>query len=135
MSDVDAAVRGVLAVPLHQHLGVHLLDDAEPAAGLRLTVGPAAVNNTGVLHGGVLPMLLDVACYLAVLPQLGDGENAVTHATTATLIRPVERDAVVEVRGRVLRRGRSLVFCSAEATVEGRIVAAGQVTKSVVRMP
>ncbi|MFP5369716.1 MAG: hypothetical protein ACLGI3_03080, partial [Actinomycetes bacterium] len=48
------------------------------------------------------------------------------------LLRPVGAEARVAVVGSVLRRGRSLAFLRAEATVDGRTVAAAQVTKSIV---
>lgn len=91
-SDVLAArVRSVLAIPLHRFLGVALTDPADPGAGIVFTVGDTAINNAGVLHGGVVTALLDVASYLAILPALGEDENAVTHDVTASLIRGVPR--------------------------------------------
>lgn len=125
-------VVSVLDIALHRFLGVALLDEADPAAGITFTVGDAAVNNADVLHGGIVSALLDVACYLAVLPHLAEQENAVTHDLTASLLRPVARGSDVRVRGTVLRRGRSVVFLRAEATVDDALVAAGQVTKTVV---
>ena len=38
----------------------------------------------------------------------------------------------VDLVGTVLRRGRAVAFLRAEATVDGQVVAAAQVTKSVV---
>lgn len=122
----------VLDIALHRFLGLALLDESDPRAGIRFSVGDAAVNNGGVLHGGIVSAVLDVACYLAVLPDLADNENAVTHDLTASLLRPVARGSDVCVRGTVLRRGRSVVFLRAEATVGDVLVAAGQVTKTLV---
>jgi uncharacterized protein (TIGR00369 family) len=87
-----------------------------------------------VRHGGVVTTLLDTACYLALLPQLADDEHAVTHDLTVSLIRPVPADARVDVIGSVLRRGRAVAFLRAEATVDGAVVAAAQVTLSVVAL-
>lgn len=68
-------VVSVLDIALHRFLRVTLLDEADPAAGITFSVGDAAVNNGGVLHGGIVTALLDVACYLAaVLPHLADEE-------------------------------------------------------------
>ncbi len=124
-------VAGVLEVPVHRWLGL-----ARPATGVGLRVGPEAVNNTGVLHGGLAAVLLDVACYLAVLATLAEGDNAVTHDAFVSLLRPVPRGAALQVRGRVLRRGRRVAFCAAEATLgdhgAGELVIAGHVTKSVL---
>jgi len=125
-------VRGVLDVPLHRFLGIELVDPERPAAGVRLQVADEAVNNAGVLHGGILAALLDVASYLAVLPSLALGENAVTHDISTSLMRSVPADSRLEVAGTVVRRGRSLVFLRAEATLGEAVVAIGQVTKSVV---
>ncbi|MGY2004151.1 PaaI family thioesterase [Blastococcus sp. SYSU DS1024] len=128
----DAHVQAVLDIPLHRFLGVELRDAADPAAGIRFPVGPAAQNPAGLLHGGVVYALLDVASFLALLPSLGDGEHAVTHDVSASLLRPVGADSTVEVTATVLRRGRAVAFMRAEATVDGVLVATGQVTKTVV---
>jgi uncharacterized protein (TIGR00369 family) len=125
-------VHGVLEVALHRFLGVQLLDPAHPANGIWFEVGDAAVNNVELLHGGIVTALLDVASYLALLPLLGRDEGAVTHDSSASLMKAVHRGARVEVTGRVVRRGRSLAFVHAEATVDGTVVATGQVTKSVL---
>ncbi|MGY1720356.1 PaaI family thioesterase [Blastococcus sp. SYSU DS0552] len=128
----DAHVQAILDIPLHRFLGVELRDAGNPAAGIRFPVGPAAQNPAGLLHGGVVYALLDVASFLALLPSLGDGEHAVTHDVSASLLRPVAADSTVEVTATVLRRGRAVAFMRAEATVDGVLVATGQVTKTVV---
>ena len=129
---IDARrVQGVLDIPLHRFLSVALLDEDDPSAGIAFPVDTAAQNQVGVLHGGVVTSLLDVASYLALLPDLREGENAVTHDLSAQLLRPVAGGSRVEVRGTVLRQGRAVAFLRAEAVVDGRVVAAAQVTKTV----
>ena len=133
-SETAARVQGVLDIPLNRFLGMNLRDPADPAAGVWFPVGPSAQNQATVLHGGVVTTLLDTACFLALLPQLSDDEHAVTHDLTVSLIRPVAAEARVDVIGSVLRRGRAVAFLRAEALVDGELVAAAQVTKSVVRL-
>jgi len=128
----DARVQAVLDIPLHRFLGVRLRDVHDPTAGIRFPVGEAAQNPARMLHGGVVYALLDVASFLALLPHLADGEHAVTHDVSASLLRPVRADATVDVTATVLRRGRAVAFMRAEATVDGQLVATGQVTKTVV---
>ncbi|MGY1914012.1 PaaI family thioesterase [Blastococcus sp. SYSU DS0973] len=128
----DPRIQGVLDIPLHRYLGVELRDESDPSAGIRFPVGPAAQNQAEMLHGGIVYALLDVASFLALLPSLGDGEHAVTHDVAASLLRPVRAGATVDVVGTVLRRGRAVAFMRAEATVDGQLVATGQVTKTVV---
>ena len=113
---------------------MELRNPADPAAGVWFPVGPSAQNQAGVLHGGVVTTLLDTACYLALLPHLSDEEHAVTHDLTVSLLRPVAADKRVDVVGTVLRKGRTVAFLRAEATVDGEVVAAAQVTKSVVAL-
>ena len=127
-----ARVQAVLDIPLHRFVGVQLLDPADPPAGIWFPVGPPAQNQVRLLHGGVVTALLDVASYLALLPHLADDEHAVTHDQSVSLLRPVGADSRVEVVGTVLRRGRAVAFLRADATVDGRLVATAQVTKTVV---
>jgi uncharacterized protein (TIGR00369 family) len=133
-SETATRVQAVLDIPLNRFLGMELRNPADPAAGVWFPVGRSAQNQAAVLHGGVVTTLLDTACYLALLPQLSDDEHAVTHDLTVSLIRPVAADARVDVVGSVVRRGRAVAFLRAEATVDGEVVAAAQVTKSVVRL-
>ena len=126
-------VQAVLDIPLHRFLDMELRNPADPSAGIWFPVAGPAQNQAAMLHGGVVYTLLDVASFLALLPHLSDEEHAVTHDLTVSLLRPVSAGARVDVRGTVLRRGRAVAFLRAEATVEGEVVAAAQVTKSVVR--
>lgn len=131
-ADSAARVRAVLDIPLNQFLGMQLRDAADASAGLWFPVAPPAQNQASVLHGGVVTTLLDTACYLALLPQLAEHEHAVTHDLAASLLRPVGAGRRVDVVGTVLRRGRTVAFLRAEAMVDGDVVAAAQVTKSIV---
>lgn len=130
---VAARVQAVLDIPLHRFLGMQLRDPADPSAGIWFPVDGPAQNQVGVLHGGVIYTLMDVAGFLALLPSLSDEEHAVTHDLTVSLMRPVAAGKQVDLTGTVLRRGRAVAFLRAEATVDGEVVAAAQVTKSVVR--
>jgi uncharacterized protein (TIGR00369 family) len=132
-SRFDARVPAILGIPFHQFLGMELRDADDPAAGIWFPVGPPTLNPVGLLHAGVIYSLMDVACFLALIQHLGDDEHAVTHDLTVSLLRPVSPDKRVDITGTVLRRGRQVAFMRADATVDGQVVAAAQVTKSVVR--
>ncbi|TQN43759.1 uncharacterized protein (TIGR00369 family) [Blastococcus colisei] len=133
-SVLASRVQAVLDIPLHRFLGMQLRDVSEPSAGIWFPVAEPTRNQATVLHGGVVYTLMDVASFLALLPSLSDEEHAVTHDLTVSLLRPVAADARVDITGTVLRRGRQVAFMRAEATVDGQVVAAAQVTKSVVRL-
>jgi uncharacterized protein (TIGR00369 family) len=125
-------VQAVLDIPLHRFLGIDLCRPDDPSAGIWFPVDSPALNPASMLHGGVIYTVLDVAAYLALLPHLADGENAVTHDLTASLLRPVPAGARVDVSASVLRRGRAVAFLRTEAWVDGQLVATGQVTKTVI---
>jgi uncharacterized protein (TIGR00369 family) len=135
LSDADvltSRVRGVLDIPFHQYLGVDLVDPGDPAAGVTIPVGPRALNNVGLLHGGIVTALMDVACYLALLPFLSDEEAAVTHDISASLMRPVQAGPEIRIAGTIIRRGQKIAFLRAEAYVEDALVAVAQITKSIL---
>ena len=81
-----AIVQTVLDLPLHRSLGLRLAVDGDPAAGVELAVSEATTNPSAVLHGGLVPLLLDVTCFLRLLDTLPDGSHAVTVSSTASII-------------------------------------------------
>ncbi len=130
-----ALLRTVLAVPLHRALGLRAVDPGDPAAGVELDVGPEALNPAGVLHGSVAPLMMDVACYLAIAPELDPGANAVTVSIASSLLAAVPAGATVRARGRVDRRGRGLAHLGATVHDGDRLVATAQVVKAVIPPP
>lgn len=119
-------------MPLHEALGLRFIDAAAPERGIELEVDGLAENNVGVLHGGLSAALLDVAAYLAVLPTLEQGANAVTHSSSSSLLRAVKAGETISFAGSVTRRTRSLAFCSSEGRCGGKVFATGQIVKSIV---
>ena len=122
----------VLALPLHRSLGIGLTVPGDPTSGLRLEVGEAARNPGGVLHGGLVPLLVDVTCFLRLLPELLADRHAVTVSSTASLLAAVPAGGVVTTTARVDRLGRTQAFLSGELRCGDRLVATGQVVKAVV---
>lgn len=132
--EVAEITRRSLDVPLHHFLGIELVRQEPGEAVARFLAGPNTMNYVGAMHGGVAYALLDVVCYLALAPMLRRGENAVTHDLHVSVLRPVSPDQEVELRGRVVRKGRSLVFCESQAWAAGKLTATARVTKSLVRL-
>ena len=60
---------------------------------------------------------------------------AVTNDIFIQQLRAVPGDAEVTLRGRLLRRSRSMAWTEAEARVEDRLCATARITKSVVPTP
>ena len=86
----------------------------------------------GTLNGSLLNALLELPSFLALLPKLSAEEGAVTNDIFIQQLRGVPGDAEVTLRGRLLRRSRTMAWTEAEARVEGRLCAAARITKTVV---
>ena len=120
-----------LGVPLLRFLGASLVDDANPGAGVSVPTGIDLLNAAQGLHAGAISTLLEVAAYLAILPELADDEEATTHAMFVTYIARAEADAPLAAKGRLVRRGRRVAFSAAELHQADRLLASAQITKSI----
>jgi uncharacterized protein (TIGR00369 family) len=120
-----------LSVPLIEFLGVSPVDEEEPTSGLSLVPEGNALNALGAPHAGALSTVLELAAYLALLPELADDEEAATHQSSVSYLARAEGGGALIAKGEVLRRTRHLAFVSANLRQEGRLLAAAQVTKSI----
>jgi acyl-coenzyme A thioesterase PaaI-like protein len=127
-----ARARQALAVPLQARIGARLLDDADPPAGVWFPVTDLADNGFGGLHAAALQAALELAGYLALIPQLTEQEHAVTHTVSTQLIAAAAAGERVEARGSLDRRTRRIAFVTVVATVDDRTIARSQLTKSIV---
>ena len=124
----------VFDVPLVNLIGAVPVDEGDPSAGLAFEVTEQTLNAGGALHGGVLGTVLDLAAYLSVLPTMGVGQQAVTHAISASYLAGTELGATLFARGQLLRRTRRLAFTSATVTCDDRLIATASITKSIVEL-
>jgi len=131
------------ATPIHKYNGLVLqridnANSATPTAHATVTTEKHHLTprNPSSLHGGITTSVLDSVCLFAVTPTLHPGEESVTIASSFQLIGAVIGEGkVVELEGKVLRRGAKLAFCESIATCEGKIIAKGMLTKSIVPPP
>ena len=90
----------------------------------------------GILHGGILYALMDVAGLFALLPLLGPKEKAVSHDVHFSIMKAGKQGYAMEIRSEVVRRGKSIAFIRVEVwrvdKGEESICATGTVTKSVL---
>jgi uncharacterized protein (TIGR00369 family) len=81
-----------------------------------------AVNPFGTLQGGYLAVFIDELLSTAIASVLEDGEWAMTAEFKVNFLRALT-PALLEGRGRVLRRSRTLVFLEAQVQTEGGQIA------------
>jgi len=100
---------------------------AEGCSELRFKVRPEFTIPGGVLQGGIIAVMLDMAMAVA-----GHGYIS-TASLHCDILRPVETKVVI-VTGRITRKGRRIVFAEAEMrNVEGQVLARGTQTAVPLR--
>jgi uncharacterized protein (TIGR00369 family) len=128
----DHRLEVLLATPLHVHMGLREVDPSDPSRGLVFEVTPQLVNNSGMLHGGLVATSLDVAAAHAVFPLLQDNHVVLTNSLAISYLRPAPLGEQLVVRAEVLRRGRATAFLRGEVRLGDRLIATAQVVKAIV---
>lgn len=101
---------------------------------MRLPYRPEFEQPAGVVHGGALASLIDTVVVPAIGAAYGPEVGYVTVSMNINYLGAVkEADCVAE--GWVTRRGRSMVFCQAEARADGKLVMEGSLVYSVRHPP
>lgn len=115
--------------PFQVHIGMVFgdggirLDEAEKGRiAFSVELQPEHLNSVGVAHGGMVLTLLDVVLSGAARSYQSDFTRAATIDLSTSFIRPAR--GRVTARARVLRGGRSIVFCEGEIVdADGELVA------------
>ena len=137
LMDVTKAIETVFsAAPFVAHLGIELenLGDGWCEAALRLQ--DWHLQQTGVVHAGVLATLADHCAGAAASTQLAEGEFVVTVEFKINLLRGA-RGERLSCRAEVLKRGSTLTVVESQVYAEsaGRreLVAKLNATMAVLR--
>lgn len=115
-----------------QLVGIEMLDVRLGYCRMRLPFRPELEQPMGIVHGGAIATLIDVV----VVPAIGSGYDQETGFSTVDLqiqyLRPLVAESAI-AEGIVVKRGRRIIFCSAEVTGEtsGKLVARGNLTYAV----
>ncbi|RYF36861.1 MAG: PaaI family thioesterase [Comamonadaceae bacterium] len=107
--------------PFLSLLGARRGEWREGYCEFHLEVRPELLNRQGVLQGGVLSTLLDVACGYAGLYVEGGAEPVHGHTVSLTtnFVSKGDRGLLV-AKGFLVQRTRTLFFARGEAWLEGR---------------
>jgi uncharacterized protein (TIGR00369 family) len=126
----------VCNVNIQRHLDVILLSQSTingaPTAKLEFTTTECHLVPSGSVHGGILSLIIDSACFLAVIPTLEAGQGTATVASSFQILGSVKGVGKrYEVEARMVRRGKNVVFCEGEVSYHGKLIAKGNLTKIV----
>lgn len=136
-TDVLDAIRARTETNLFwRHLGVQVVEAEEGRVRLRVAIRDELRNATGApVHGGVLSALVDmgVGGALATLHEASAGGVGQTTLDLNVSFLGAARGAELFAEGRILRRGRSIVFGETTVTdAEGKVVAVGRATYMII---
>jgi uncharacterized protein (TIGR00369 family) len=121
-----------LHLPFLELLGARADHWEHGRAVVSLELRKDLVNSWGFAHGGVLTSLLDVAMGAAAMTIDSHASGVVTVNLSVTFLRSGAGNLVAE--GRLMKGGRSLVFCEGEVRDQaGEVVAKAVGTFKVKR--
>ena len=97
-------------IPFADHCAIEEIGLVDGRTRLLMKVGPEHLNNLGLVHGGALCTLLDVAMGTACRSHAGI--PVMTLAMQVAFLVPGRGSLTAE--GRVLKAGRSIIYAEAE---------------------
>ena len=131
-ADLFSALRDRLAASVfHTWAGMEVVAASEGAVTVAMDLGDRHVNLQGLVHGGMLAILADTACGLAIRSAMEPGRLHITTDLDIHYLAPARPGRILG-HGTAIRVGRSLAF--AEASIEdgdGRLLARAQSRFSV----
>jgi len=83
---------------------------------IRMPFRPDLTQQHGLLHAGVVTSVLDSACGYAALSLMPAGVGVLTVEFKTNLLAPARGEELI-ARGRVVRAGRTITVCQAEAAM------------------
>ncbi len=109
--------------PFTLALGIEIDALAPGSARLCMPANPTLVNEEGVVHGGALASLCDIAFYVALLTVFGEDAHVVTVDLSVSFLAAAsaERDLVAEARA--IKTGRAISYGDVTVRSGERVVA------------
>jgi uncharacterized protein (TIGR00369 family) len=124
MVDFDVLKRGFAQAPIVRSLGLELLEAEGGRACVRLPFREDLQQGLGLIHGGVLTLVADTACWFAVSSQRDDAFPASVELKI-NFLRPARRTALT-ASAEVVQSGRRVAVARFEVTNDqGELLAIG----------
>jgi uncharacterized protein (TIGR00369 family) len=121
--------------PLHDLLGLEIVEIGDRHSVLSMPVRPQAFNSTGNLHGGAIATLIDVAAGSAAARGSGFEPGRQSLVTADLHVRYLGRPHgdTVYARAEVLKAGRQLIVVECRVTdAEDRLIASADFSMMIV---
>ncbi len=129
MNDHGNIERDFSQVPANRYLGFRLVTHSPQEAVVEMKVSPDHVQETDVVHGGLLSALADTAAVYVFLPYLADDQTMASVEFKLNFLRPATAGrGPLAAHATLLRRGRKIGVCEVEVTQADVVVAKGLFT-------
>jgi len=120
--DFAARVRESFArQPVMKTCGIELVSVEPGEVTFTLRNAPELTQQHGFVHAGILATALDSACGFAAFSLMPADAGVLTIEFKINLLAPA-RGELFEVRGRVVKAGRTITVTEASATEAGKLV-------------
>jgi len=97
-------------------IGARLMRVVAGEIEIRVPFRPDLTQQHRFLHAGVVTSALDSACGYAALSLMPEGVEVLTVEFKTNFLAPARGEALI-ARGRVVRAGRTITVCQAEASM------------------
>ncbi len=118
------------SAPVNRYIGLRLIERDEDHVLVELAVQQELLQETGVVHGGVLTALADTAAIYLIIPDALDaGERVTSIEFKMNFLKAATLDGgVLQARSRPVKRGRRVVVCEVDVNQAENHVARGTFT-------
>jgi uncharacterized protein (TIGR00369 family) len=100
-----------------QHLGVEILSIEKGLVKVSCDKNDNLLQQNGFFHAGVITSIADAACGYAALSVMPKGADVLSVEFKTNLMKPAKSNKIIAT-GKVIKSGRTLVFCEAKITDE-----------------
>lgn len=105
------------ANPFFSLMGIDVVRVEAGRSVLRMEIRPDMCNGVGWLQGGMFTALADEAMALALYPVLSGNEGIATISESTSFIKGA-REGVLIAEGRVIKKGRRIVFAEGDVRAD-----------------
>jgi len=134
-AEVEAIVRAVLDQPPFRLIGLQQRSRGAGEAVCAMVTSIETHNPFGGVNNGIINGAVEAPALAALLPLLRRDEHAVTVDLSLSNMRPIPRDTEIELRSRVLHRGKRLAFVQTDVFAGDELCVTARITKAVVPAP
>ena len=98
-------------------IGAEIIHIESGLVKIRCKKQDGLTQQNGFFHAGVITSIADSACGYAALTTMPEGSDVLSVEFKTNLMRPAVSDEIIAV-GKVIKSGRTLVFCEAKVMDE-----------------